>query len=116
MRSGDQLTGQVYGLEASHIVGSQFIDGSNAGGRQNFLQEVAGPQTPHQAGELALSRWRPHIPVHRAQHRRVGRSGAARCTVDVVKLEEREERSSDAGELIYIQVCPEMIRTGTQGF
>lgn len=84
------LTGQVDGLEAAHIDGSQFIDGGNAGGRQDFLQEVARPQTPHQAGELALGRRRPHVPVHGAHHRRVGGARAAWCTVDVVELEERE--------------------------
>lgn len=90
MKPRGPLTGQVDGLEAAYVVGSQFIDGSDAGGRQDLLQEVAGSQTPHQAGELALGWRRPHISVHSAQHRRVGGAGAAWRTVDVVKLEERE--------------------------
>ncbi len=89
MKPRGPLTGQVDSLEAAHVVRSQFIDGCDTGGRQDLLQEVAGPQTPHQAGELALGRRRPHIPVHGAHHRRVGGAGATWCTVDVVKLEER---------------------------
>lgn len=89
MKSGGPLTGQVDSLKAAHVVGPQFIDGSHAAGRQDLLQKVAGPQTPHQAGELALGRRRPHVPVDRAHYRRVGGAGAAWSAVDVVKLEER---------------------------
>jgi len=80
------LTGQVDGLEAAHIDGPQLKDGGDAGGGQHLLQEVAGPQTPHQAGELALGRRRAHIAVDGAQHGGVGGAGAARRTVDVVEL------------------------------
>lgn len=73
-------------MEAAYIGGAQLIDGGNAGGGQDLLQEVAGPQAPHQTGELALGGRSPHIPVHGAQHRGVGGARAPRCTVDVVEL------------------------------
>lgn len=44
------LTGQVDGLEAAHVVGAEFVDGSYAGGGQHLLQEVGGAQPPHQGG------------------------------------------------------------------
>lgn len=50
---------------------------------------MAGPQTPHQAGDLTLSWWRANISIHRADHWGVGGAGASRGTVDVVKLDER---------------------------
>lgn len=81
-------TGQVDGLKAAHVVGSQVKDGRHAGGRQDLLQEVAGAQTPHQAGELALGGRRPDVPVHGAHHGGVGGAGAPRSAVDVVELEE----------------------------
>lgn len=37
MKSVGPLTGNVDGLEAAHIVGSQFKDGGNTSGRQNLL-------------------------------------------------------------------------------
>lgn len=89
MKPRRRLTGKVDGLEAAHVVGSQFKDGGDTGGRQDFLQEVAGPQTPHQAGELALGRRCAHIPIDCAHHRGVGGAGAPWCTVNVVKLGQR---------------------------
>lgn len=80
------LTWQIYCLEAADVGGAQLIDGGDTGGGQDLLQEVAGPQTPHQAGELALGGWGPHIPVDGAQHRGVGGAGAPWGTVDVVEL------------------------------
>lgn len=88
----DPLTGQVDGLEAAYIVGSQFKNGSDTSGRQNLLQEMAGTKTPHQTGELALCRRRPHVPVNGAHHRRVGGARAARSTVDVVELQKKTRR------------------------
>lgn len=73
-------------MEAANVGGAKLIDGGDAGGGQDFLQEVAGTQAPHQTGELALGGWGPHIPVHGAHHRGVSGAGAPGCTVDVVEL------------------------------
>lgn len=74
-------------MEAADVGGAQLIDGGDAGGGQDLLQEVAGPQTPHQTGELTLGGWSPHVAVDGAHHRGVGGAGAPWCTVDVVELQ-----------------------------
>lgn len=64
---------------------------------------MAGTQTPHQAGELPLGRWRPDVPVNGAHHRRVGGAGATWGAVDVVKLEKRRSTRSPLKQVTSIR-------------
>lgn len=56
------------------------------------------PKTPHQAGELALGRGCPYVPINSTDDRRVGGAGAAWSAVDVVKLEKRKGEGNDSKE------------------
>lgn len=92
-------------MEAAYIGGAQLVDGGHAGGGQDLLQEVAGPQAPHQTGELALGGRSPHIPVHGAQHRGVGGARAPRCTVDVVELWGGGEKDISLRMVVWVWLC-----------
>lgn len=82
-----EVTWEVDCLEAPGVVWSQFINGGDAGSRQDVLQEVCGSEAPHQCGELALGRGRADIAVHRADHRGICGARASRAAVDIVELD-----------------------------
>lgn len=81
-------------LEAPDVIWSQLVNCADPWGRQHFLQEVCGAQTPHQGGELALCGRRADVGVHGADHGRIGRARATGAAVDVVKLQGSKTQES----------------------